>query len=346
MRQTSRPTRTKTYALRVLKGIYWTIFAISLLIVAAYVGFTLFAKEPEIKGEAPSEPPVSATDDPATPTDESAVSPAPDGLRRRESCHTFLLLGMDDGNGNTDTIMALTYDIPNQRVSVASIPRDTLVDVPRTVKKINAAYSVGGIEGVQGEVSRLLGYPVDHYIIVDLRAFKALVDAVGGVDFNVPVDMNYDDPVQDLHIHLKAGNQHLDGAKALQLVRFRSGYSNADIGRVNTQQQFLKVLAKKVLSWGSITKINDFVQIFSEYVKTDLTVGNLAYFAAQALELDTETGVTMDTLPGNGLVSYKGIDYYYELYPEETLEIINGGLNPYNKNISLEMAHIFQVPPQ
>ena len=212
------------------------------------------------------------------------------------------------------------------------------------MKKINAAYSAGGIEGVLGEVSQLLGYPVDHYIIVDLRAFQALVDAVGGVDFNVPINMNYDDPTQNLHIHLKAGMQHLDGAKALQLVRFRSGYANADIGRINTQQQFLSALAKKVISWGSVSKIDEFVKIFSQYVKTDLTVGNLAYFGYQALDLDLATGVSLNTLPGNGLVSYKGIHYYYELYPEKTLAIINGGLNPYDKEITQETAHIFQVP--
>lgn len=343
MKQTSRRSAGH-HALRVLKGIYWLIFAVSLIIVVGYTAFMMLAKAPEIKTEIPAVPALAPTDDPSTPIDESAVTPDPNGFQRREGCHTFLLLGMDDGNGNTDTIMVLTYDVPNQRVSVASVPRDTLVDVPRTVKKINAAYSAGGIEGVQREVSALLGYPVDHYIIVDLRAFKALVDAVGGVDFNVPVNMDYDDPTQNLHIHLKAGLQHLDGTKALQLVRFRSGYANADIGRVKTQQQFLAALAKKVLSWGSVTKLNEFIEIFSQYVKTDLTVGNLAYFGYQALELDTTAGVTMSTLPGNGLVSYKGINYYYELYPEETLQIINGGLNPYNKDITLEMANIFQVP--
>lgn len=342
MNQTGRRGASH-HALRALKGIYWFVFAVSLVIVVGYTAFMMFAKAPEIKTEVPIVPVLAPTDDPATPTDESAVTPDPDGLQRREGCHTFLLLGMDDGNGNTDTIMVLTYDVPNQKVSVASVPRDTLVDVPRTVKKINAAYSAGGIEGVQREVSTLLGYPVDHYIIVDLRAFKALVDAVGGVDFNVPINMNYDDPTQDLHIHLKAGLQHLDGTKALQLVRFRSGYANADIGRVNTQQQFLAALAKKILSWGSVTKINEFIEIFSQYVKTDLTVGNLAYFGYQALELDTTAGVTMSTLPGNGQVSYKGINYYYQLYPERTLEIINNGLNPYNKDITPEMTNIFQV---
>lgn len=342
MRNTYGRKRTSPL-LHGLKVLYWTIFAISLMIVVGYIALTLWARSPEIEREAPVMGNVTITDNPDTPEDESLLGES-GGRERKEDCHTFLLIGSDDGNGNADTIMAVTYDVPNQKVGVVSVPRDTLVDVPRTVKKINAAFGVGGVEEVRQEVSALLGYPVDHYIAVDLRAFKALVDAVGGVEFNVPFAMNYDDPTQDLHIHLKAGWQHLDGAKALQLVRYRSGYANADIGRVNTQQQLLTALAKKVISWNSIPKINEFVQIFSEYVDTDLSLGNLAYFGIAAMELDTETGVSLNTLPGDGQTSYLGIHYYYELYPEETLQIINGSLNPYTEPLTLEETGIFQVP--
>ena len=167
---------------------------------------------------------IQPTDNPDTKEDESQGEPTTVPVvatkTRKKDCYTFLVMGMDDGNGNTDTIMAVTFDVKGKHVSVISIPRDTLVDVPRTIKKINA-YSTGGIEEVQKEVSGILGFPVDHYITVNLRGFKALVDAVGGVDFEVPINMNYDDPTQNLHIHLSKGMQHLDGEKALQLVRFR-----------------------------------------------------------------------------------------------------------------------------
>lgn len=332
------------------KTIYWTVFALSLLIVVGYVAFSAMVHPPAISSPMPPDIPALGTSpdgqgalDGTSQGDQSMTYPQA-GLIRREDCHTFLLMGCDDGNGNADTIMAVTYDVKNQRVVVASVPRDTLVDVSRTVKKINAAYGAGGVAEVQRELSTLLGYPVDHYIKVDLRAFQAVVDAVDGVDFQVPMDMDYDDPTQDLHIHLSAGMQHLDGAKALQLVRFRSGYANADIGRIQTQQKFLTALAKKILSWQSVTKINEFVEIFSQYVDTDLTVGNLAYFGIAALELDTSTGLTLSTLPGDGTVSYLGIPYYYELEPQATLDIINNGLNPYTQDITQDMAHIFQVP--
>lgn len=339
-------------ALRAGKIFFWIIFALSAVVVGCYIVLRLWAKAPEISqpiAPTPGLVTVRPTDDPATPTDESqgdpTTVPAAPGKVRKEDCHTFLVMGMDDGNGNTDTIMAVTYDVKNKHVSVASIPRDTLVDVPRTVKKINAAYSAGGIEEVQREVSSILGFPVDHYVTVNLRGFKALVDAVGGVDFEVPINMNYDDPTQDLHIHLNKGMQHLDGTKALQLVRFRSGYANADIGRIATQQKFLTALAKKLISWDSVAKINEFVEIFAQNVKTDLSVGNLAYFGLAALELDTASGISMNTLPGDGLVTYKGIPYYYELYPQEVLDIINqSGLNPYTEDLTLEETNIFQAP--
>lgn len=333
------------------KVLYWILFVLSAIVVGCYIGLKSWAKPPK---PAPPEPTqmlvtVQPTDNPDTDEDESqgdpTTVPVVSAKTRKEDCYTFLVMGMDDGNGNTDTIMAVTFDVKGKHVSVVSIPRDTLVDVPRTVKKINAAYSAGGIEEVQKEVSAILGFPVDHYVTVNLRGFKALVDAVGGVDFEVPINMNYDDPTQDLHIHLNKGMQHLDGAKALQLVRFRSGYANADIGRIETQQKFLKALAKKLISWNSVGKINEFVDIFAKNVKTDLSVGNLAYFGLAALDLDLSSGIEMNTLHGDGLVTYKGIPYYYELYPQEVLDIINqSGLNPYTEDLTLEDTNIFQVP--
>ncbi|MEG0322221.1 MAG: LCP family protein, partial [Oscillospiraceae bacterium] len=281
-----------------------------------------------------------ATDNPDTAGDESLATPTL--LQRKKQFHTFLLMGCDDGNGNADTIMVASYDVKNKQVGLVSVPRDTLVDVRRTVKKINGAYGSGGIDEVKTEVSTLLGIPIDHYIQIDISAFQAVVTEVGGIDFYVPQDMYHDDGGGFI-IDLKEGQQHLNGRQALELVRFR-GYPNADIGRIAVQQQFLSAMAKKLLSFSSVTKVRAFADIFATYVKTDLTAGNLAYFAVEAMSLDTATGLKTATLPGDGLTSYKGIDYYYELFPEETLAIINDCLNPYTTPITADRAHIFQVP--
>ena len=350
-RESRSAKRPPSMAVRIGKVLYWILFVLSAIVVGCYIGLKSWAKPPKPKPPEPTQVMVTIqpTDNPDTKEDESQGEPTTVPVvatkTRKKDCYTFLVMGMDDGNGNTDTIMAVTFDVKGKHVSVISIPRDTLVDVPRTIKKINAAYSTGGIEEVQKEVSGIWGFPVDHYITVNLRGFKALVDAVGGVDFEVPINMNYDDPTQNLHIHLSKGMQHLDGEKALQLVRFRSGYANADIGRIETQQKFLKALAEKLISWDSVTKINQFVDIFAKNVKTDLDVGNLAYFGLAALDLDMSTGISMNTLPGNGLVTYKGIPYYYELYPRQVLDIINqSGANPYTEDLTLEDTNIFQVP--
>ena len=156
---------------------------------------------------------------------------------RREGVYNILVCGTDDGNGGTDTIMLTSVDTEAKSVHVVSIPRDTLVNEDWTVKKINSAFNRGGIEGVAEQVEKIMGFPVDFYVTIDLKAFIEMVDAIGGVDFEVPIDMNYDDPTQDLHIHFKAGMQHLDGQQAMEVVRFRhnndgSGYPLQDLDRI------------------------------------------------------------------------------------------------------------------
>lgn len=335
------------YAVRaVLKTLYILLFIVSALIVTVYIVFKVAVKPPEVEAPPVVEVPIRVSDDPATPDDES-LQTDPDAavttiqLERKEQFHTFLLMGTDDGNGNADTIMVGSYDLKNNKISVISIPRDTLVDVSRTVKKINAAYGVGGVDQLLDELKDVLGFRPDHYIKVDIQAFQDVVNLLGGVSFYVPCDMYHDDGAGFI-INLKQGSQWLNGNQALQLVRYR-GYANADLGRIQTQQKFLQQLAKQVLSVSSVTKVNQFAKILSQYFDTDLSVTELAYFGAAALKLDFSSDVTFETLPGDGTASYKGINWYYQLEPEACLEIINRTVNPYTTDITTGMTHIFQV---
>lgn len=143
-----------------------------------------------------------------------------------------------------------------------------------------------------------LGIPVDYTVQVDLKGFVALVDAIGGVDFDVPIDMNYEDPYQDLYIHIPAGMQHLSGEEALKVVRFREGYASQDIARMETQQAFLKAVAQQTLQISNLTKVDQFVKIFQQYVETDLTLGNLAWLGSKAISIGAEN-VAFSTLPGD-----------------------------------------------
>ena len=258
---------------------------------------------------------------------------------RKDSFYTILLSGLDDENGGSDTNLLMALDAEGGSINVVSLPRDTLLNVSWSVKKLNNAYHHGGITRTVEEVSNLLGIPVDYYVTVDLEAFVALVDAIGGVDFEIPLDMDYDDPYQDLHIHFDKGMRHLTGEEALQVVRWRqnndgSGYATADIGRIGTQQAFLTAVAQQTLQLSNWDKIPAMAQIFQEYVDTELTVPNLVWIGEQALTMGSEN-IHFHTLPGDGAGYYNG-GSYYTVDPEATLELINTYFNPYTYDLTLD----------
>ena len=183
-------------------------------------------------------------------------------------------------------------------------------------------------------ISQQLGIPVDFTVTVDLDGFEALVDAIDGVDFNVPINMDYDDPYQDLHIHFSAGMQHLTGEEALKVVRFRhnndgSGYGSEDIGRMQTQQSFLKAVAQQTLTLSNLDKLDQFVKIFQQYVDTDLTLGNLAWLGKEAISMGAEN-ISFSTLPNEWRSPYIYLD------KEEVLTLVNTYLNPYVEDRTME----------
>lgn len=321
-------------------GLYLALTIVSTFIVAAYCAFRFFIQPPSIAQPSPT-PSQSVTTPAPGESPVATPEPTPAPARKGDWYQTFLLLGTDDGNGNADTIMVASFDTKNHKAAVISIPRDTLVDEPRKVKKINAAYGVGGTEELLREVSELVGFPVDHYITVDIAAFVEVVNELGGVSFYVPCDMYHDDGAGFI-INLKQGTQWLNGQQALQLVRYR-GYANADLGRIETQQKFLKEMARQTLKVSNLTKINRFAEIFSRNVETDLSLTDIIYFATEALALDFSEDISFHTLPGNGQVHYGGVRYYYQLYPEQTLELFNQYINPYTTDLTMDMVEIYQV---
>jgi LCP family protein required for cell wall assembly len=311
-------------------------------VVALYLAFTFAVRPPEIPRDSdllfrPPDIPAALSDGAENPT----VSQTGDKTRR-ELCYTFLLIAADDGNGNADTIMVMTYDVKNGKIGVLSVPRDTVVQTTRRPPKINAAYSQGA-STVRKELSTMLGIPIDFTICVDMKAFVELVNAVGGVEqFEVPVLMDYDDPMQDLHIHFYPGMQDLNGQQALEVARFRKnsngegGYADSDIGRTHTQQALLRALSAKVLAWQNVTKVLQFTDIFLRNVDTNLTVGNMTYFADNVLKLDLKNSLETATLPGDGTKTYKGTKWSYVLDKEESLRLLNELLNPFTTPLTLE----------
>ena len=204
--------------------------------------------------------------------------------------------------------------MPNKRIDLVSLPRDTLLHNEYRNNKLNFAYAKGGTELLMSQIENLLGIPVDFYVTVNLKGFIALVDQIDGVDFDIPINMDYDDPYQDLHIHFTKGPRHLNGQEAMEVVRFRhnndgTGYGTEDIGRIGTQQAFLKAVAKQLLQIGNVKNIPALADIFYTYVKTDLTTGNLVWLGNEALNIGTEN-IHFATLPGDGSGYYNKQSVY------------------------------------
>lgn len=249
---------------------------------------------------------------------------------RADGVYNVLVVGTDKVGLNTDTIMVLSLDTKNDQANVMSIPRDTMSNVTRKVKKINAAYSVGGkanIDQLKEEVKYLLGFDVDYYVVVNLQAFEQMIDAIGGVTIDVKRNMDYEDPYQNLSIHIKKGEQTLNGKDAIGFVRYRHGYAEGDLGRVKAQQQFMEALAKQLATPATVSKLPKLANIVLNNMETDLTVGEMVWMGQQALEIDMSTNLHMFILPGEARY-VNGLSYFL---PDETeiLEVVNAHFNPY-----------------
>ena len=288
----------------------------------------------------PTATPQAGTD--ATPEPTPEETPPPERMRR-ENVYTVMLVGRDQGLGNTDTIMVAVLDTEAGTADVVSIPRDTCANVEsdplkNETKKISGVYSRTGFDGLRDAVSDMMGFPIDCYVSVNINGFIQLVNTIGGVVFNVPHFMNYDDPTQNLHIHFNAGEQYLDGYDAIKVVRWRQnndGTNYGDIDRINTQQEFLKTVFKKCLSLDKlVSNLDDYIKIFQDNVKTDLTTGNITWFAKEFLKLKTEN-IRFYTMPSNYTDMIYGFSYGTILV-DEWMEMLNEHLNPYDQPIELE----------
>lgn len=182
---------------------------------------------------------------------------------------------------NTDTMMYVRYYVKTGKLAYMSIPRDTYVE-PKDYKplKINALYRLGGINTLVDEVENLLDVEIDYYLVINNTIVREAVDAIGGVEVNVPIRMKYDDGSKDneLHIDLEPGVQILDGNKAEQFIRFRKGnqgypdYKNADLDRVKAQQEFIKATIKTLLQPNNLFKANELINIAFKNTVTNVTV--------------------------------------------------------------------------
>ena len=268
--------------------------------------------------------------------DSDDVSVSTDG--RKKGCYTFLIAGKDRAAGLTDTVLVGMLDTENQSLKFVSIPRDTAVNVSYKPKKMNQYYAAAenngkdGVEALIGGAEQILGYRVDSYALFDVEVFVELIDAMGGIDFDVPVDMDYDDPGQDLSIHVQKGYQHLNGYQTMGVFRFRNTYANGDIGRIDVQHQLLKAMTSQFLKLHNIPNLNKLIDIYEKDVTTNLSAGNVMFYVKEFLKLD-ESAISFETIPANYSGTKNGMSYVF-IHVDEWLDYLNTWLNPYTKEIT------------
>lgn len=245
------------------------------------------------------------------------------GINRKNPAHEIgdtdheiihvMIMGVDsrkDDVGRSDTLMVASIDKTAEKAALLSIPRDTRVAIDgHGYDKINHAYAYGGHALSKKSVEGLLGVPMDHYIIIDTKSFERIIDAIGGVDIDVEKRMHYEDPWDDnggLVIDLYPGEQHMDGKKAIQYVRYRDG--EGDIGRIGRQQKFMKACLAQVLTPEILPRLPDIVKEVSSAVKTDMSVTELLSFA-KMMKTFQANGLEAQMVPGQPAY-HKDISYW------------------------------------
>jgi LCP family protein required for cell wall assembly len=236
----------------------------------------------------------------------------------------LLVLGLDGDGTRSDVILLANYRPGENNVNILSITRDTKVIVKSKNAKINALIGMGGEKLIVSKVEEMTGLTIDYYLTMDFNGFRKIIDELGGVEINVPFDMHYDDPMQNLHIHLKKGRQVLDGSKAEQFVRYRKGniygqgYRDGDLGRIKAQQLFIRELIKQKLSIKYISKIDDIYAILKEYTKTNIKLTDIMYYLKKFnIKIDE---IKTWTIPGDSAIIDSVAYFIYD--SKETFEII------------------------
>lgn len=250
------------------------------------------------------------------------------------------IFGTDEDGFRTDVNMVASFNTTTKALSLIAVPRDTRVTLTadmldfleennRTVPTRNGVYGqckLTEVHAYAGSENRntfsvamleeILGIQMDYYIKVDLSAFRDIVDAIGGVDMEVQERLYYVDPFQDLYIDLQPGYQHLDGEKAEQLVRFREGYAQKDLKRIQVQQAFMQVFLEKVCSTEGILKnLSSIISVALEKTESNVTLAEALQYVQYINDIDPATMV-METIPGEG-------GAYFDMDEEGTKALID-----------------------
>lgn len=312
------------------------LISVLAVLIAAIIGVVVYiiTYKPPIRDDAPPFDTVGGTD-------SNGDDKNPGSLKKEEN-YNMLLVGHDKAAMLADVIMLANYNVSGGKVTIMQIPRDTIVNGS---DKINSRFATAyndavargdkdpersALDGFTDVIEKNFCIKINFSALIDLDAFVNIVDLIGGVEVDVPFDMEYVDPYQDLTISIKAGYQTLDGKTAEGFVRFRSDYVQADIGRTNAQKIFLASMFKKIKNNLNVQTVAGMAEQAFKYVTTDLSLSDGVYFAKNVLSLEF-SNILMITAPGDGY----GADYV--LNRGATIRIINSYFNLYENDISAEV---------
>lgn len=241
-----------------------------------------------------------------------------------ENEYLILLVGVDKNSSEivnedftrTDTIMLLKADTRDGTIKLLSIPRDTRIKVRNSFDKVNHAHAFGGIELTMQTLRNFLGLDIDYYVQVNYQGLINIIDALGGVDYEVPEGVSID---RGSGIKIDEGKNHFDGELTMWYLRTRNIYNNGDIGRVNAQQDFVKAMVDQAVEKSKDINLMTFISNYIRYVKTNLPM-TIIYDLARNISKFSSDKVDTMIVPGMEETIY-GTSYYIPDF-EKTWQLV------------------------
>ncbi len=300
----------------------------------------------------PNNPPLTGNTDPETPpTDTPAVeqpSEEPKPAEKyviKDGVYNILVVGHDDAALLADVTMIVNINTTENSITVMQLPRDTFLSLNVPTNRVNAAFNTFynqhyagsydktiplAMEELEKMYEKSLCINIHHTAVLSLAGFRSIVNIMGGVGVYVPEGMYYEDPEQNLYINIPSGYQWLNGAQAEGFIRFRSGYSQGDLGRVSAQKVFVTALfdqAKNTIKSANVSVLTEIATNISQYLTTNLSVSDLMFYAKAFTNIDMNN-IQMLTIPGNM------VGEYYVVNRAGALKAINDHFNIYENEIT------------
>lgn len=279
------------------------------------------------------------------------------GTKELKKITTFAIFGTDEEGYRTDVVMLLFFNKDSKKINVISIPRDTMVTIPEAMyqsilEKRSGVHQTIKVNEIPAYVEKdkrneasvkiienMLGYDIDYYINVNLEGFKSIVDLVGPVEVDIPFDMVYSDPLQDLYINLKAGLQPINGAQAEELIRYRKGYADGDLGRIDMQHEFMKAFLDKLLTVNN--KMNIVNIAAATLLNVDTNFNDAVDYVGFIDDISADQ-IVIDVLPGQSEL----LERSYFVYDYEATKVLLNSIVTDSSDGSLSGNNLEPVDPE